>query len=180
MSVVINWSYTNGGTPLAADVDYGNGAAGTILGPQTIYISQNGSFSLTNCGFYLANKSVYSGSQSPTDDYNELIEWGNAGTSNSWGGVHLNMNAANGFLSNSWPTFANQQPSGGASISTGVGDSFSTTIPLLSAMGLPGTGIIPTGTRPNISFQTRILVPNSVSILGTRQFNLCLKYTYTS
>lgn len=181
MSVNIKWALSNGGTIISGNVAHGAAGAGTTLSPKTLFISHDGTNSITGCKLYLAPKSgSYTGSANPTADFNELLDWGNQVSSTRFGGVQVNMDALGGFPNTSWGTNSAKDQNNGYSFRSAVGDSSSTALLLKSSMNLPGIGVIPAGTSPNISLQIRVKIPSTLAVTGTRQFDLKLRYTYTN
>jgi hypothetical protein len=184
MSISITFSFSNGGLGIADPVDHGDIANGSTTTPQTIYISHNGINPITSAGLYCSsvNSSEYAGSATALTDLEELIAWGNALTSNDFGGVQFNLNATGSFPGSSWPTFTNKTTvdSRGYTVRSGVGDSSSNTILIPSSAGASSLGTIPVGSSPNVRFQSRIVAPVNEDQLGIRQFKLSLNYNFTS
>jgi hypothetical protein len=188
MSVQIIWSSTNGGISLAAPIDHGTNSAGNILSPQTLYIRHTGVNPITACGFYVrawvGSGQDYSGDATPSDDFNELIAWGDAGLSADFGGFEVNMNAVNAFPNASWPVFANKNTADGFGFTfrTGNGSSSGNALILkkesYNAGGVDGQ--IPAGSSPNVRIQTRIVIPSTETTPGIRMFEQVLKFTFTS
>src|SRR6185436_10451613 len=125
-------SFSNGGLGIADPVDHGDISNGSTTVPQTIYLSHNGTNPITSTGIYCSavDSSEYAGSSSALTDFEEILEWGDASSSNDFGGTQLNFNASGGFPNTSWPTFANKTTadSRGYTIRTGIGDSASNSI----------------------------------------------------
>ena len=186
MSLVsIIWSLTNGGPALDEPIDHGDNATVNTLGPTTLYIRHTGASPITGCQFYLAEYSgTYSGDASATDDYNELVAWGDAAGAGTFGGFEINQNAVGDFPAASWPTLANKTTTDllGQVIKTGFGELLANAIPLkkesYSAGGVDEE--IPIGIAPNVRVQTRVVVPTDEAVPGVRQFETILKFTFTS
>jgi hypothetical protein len=180
MAVNITWSSTNGGVAMSDPLDHGSGGNGTTLSSATIYIEHNGTNQLTNCGFYIGEKSgTYTGSFSPSIDLAEILAWGD-GSANSYGGLQINMDAVGDFPSGAWPIAADKQPTNGNTFLTGVGDTPDNKILLAVSMGLNNVGVIPSGTAPNVRFQSRIQIPTDEDTTGTREFDQKIRFTFTS
>lgn len=178
--VNITWSTTNGGSGIS-NLSHGNGAAGANLTAQTVYIRHSGSNPITNAKLYLAQKSgTYSGAATASADYTEILGWGDGNLSTNYGGLQFNFNATGSFPGASWPVYNAKNPTNGASVRTGVGDSIANAIALPSATGATNVGEIPAGSSPNVRFQMRFRIPNNEGTLGARQVDLRLRYTYTS
>lgn len=179
MSVNITWSSTNGGTGLTS-ISHGSGADNTILANQTIYIRHDGVNSITNCKLYISSKESYTGDFSAAEDLNKIQSWGDMATVSDFGGLQINQDAINSFAA-SWPTYSSKGSTSSLATAfrTGVGD-FNTGIDIHTNTGATSTGVIQTGTAPNVRFKLRIAIPDNVTQLGTREFTTKLRYTYTS
>ncbi len=178
--VNITWSITNGGSSITT-LSHGNGAAGSNLTAQTIYIRHNGNNPITNCKVYLAQKSgAYTGAATAAADYNEMLEWGNANLVTTFGGLQFNFNAVGAFPNGSWGTYDSKSKTNGEHVRTGVGDSIANAIALPTATGATSVGLIEAGSTPNVRFQARYKIPSAEGTLGARQMDLRLRYTYTS
>jgi hypothetical protein len=185
MSLVITWSETNGGDPISDVLSHGGQAVGngdqTI--EKTIYIRHNGVNPITSCSLYVNEySSTYTGTFTPSDDKAELISWGDAGSSGSWGGLMLNMNATGGFPVASWPTFADKTTTDGYgfNVRTGVGDSNGTGVTIPTVTGATSSGTIQAGSSPNVRFQMRFKIPQNLMTPGIRLFDTVLKFSFTS
>lgn len=170
MAVTISWSEEENG-PAKTSSDLGSIPNGTITTEKTLYISHNGSGSVTNLKLYLiAKEGTYSGNGSGTEeDRAELISWGDASISDNFGGLQVSMD--NG---TTWPTFSNKTSSNGLAFTcrTGVADSLTNAVKLKKE-AIPGgvtDGTIPTGVKAKI--RVRVVVPNNEDILGKREFSL--------
>jgi hypothetical protein len=182
MSISITFSSSNGGSALTDPVSYGNTSNGNTTGTQVIYVSHNGLNPITSCGLYIDIASSYAGSFTAIGDKTEIINWGDASSAGSFGGFEINTNATGSFPGSSWPTYANKTSTDGYgfTVRTGVGDSSLNAITIPTVTGATSSGTIQTGSSPNVRFSTRMVIPTSVNTVGTRQFKLTLKYTYTS
>ena len=184
MAVSVIWSSTNGGSSIAAPLSHGTTLMqGSESTAQTIYVRHNGSNSITGCGLYLqAYTDTYTGDTTAATDKSELVAWGDGASSSLYGGIKVNMNATGSFPTASWSTFSNKSSADGYgfTIRTGVGDSTSNPLTILTVTGATASGTIQTGASPNVRFQMKIAVPSAEDTSGTRLFALTLKYTFTS
>lgn len=185
MAVTITWSSANGGTSIA-EVDEGSVGNGSNTTGQEIFIRHNGANIITNCALYIfALSSGYDGDSTAASDLSELLGWGNQTTLADFGGVEFNLNATGTYPSAQWPIYSSKAPTSGGNIvgnvcRTGVGDSASNGIPLVTQCGCTANGTIQTGSAPNVRFKMRIAVPQSEDTVGERVVNLALTYDYTS
>jgi hypothetical protein len=182
LSIVLTWSTTNGGTSLTP-LDLGNKANGQIAGPSTIYIRHSGSNPITQCAFYINQlSSVYTGGATAVLDFAELKEWGDANIANDFGGIQLNQNATGSFPSSSWPTVTNKVTADGkgAVSNSSQGSTSINAINLLTSTGASIAGEIPNGASPNVRLQLRAQIPTNEAVVGIRQFELVLRFTFTS
>ena len=181
MAVSITWSETNGGAAISQPLNHGNVENGSSTTEKTIYVRHDGSNPITSCAFYLQQYSgSYNGDSSASADYNELIAWGDDATEDGFGGYLVNMNATGSWASG-WATYDAKTPDYGFVCRTGTADTSGNAETLLEEMGLTsGDGEIQTGASPNVRFKCRIDVPTVEDTAGKRQFDLTLKYTYTS
>jgi len=177
----ITWSSTNGGAAISEPLNYGSDTSGSVLSEQEVFLRHDGVNQITDCGFYMAEKSgTYGGSSSAPNDLAELLAWGDGATAAAFGGYELNMDATGGFLG-SWPTFSDKSGTTYNVFRTGVGDSEANKILLATQMGLTGAaGTVQAGTSPNVRFKGRIEIPSDEGTVGVRQFDQRLRYTYTS
>lgn len=190
MSVQIVWSLTNGGSSLDEPIDHGDNTSGNTLTPKTIYIRHTGDNPITSCAFFVRPYTgTYSGDATATDDFNEIIAWGDDVDAGDFGGFQINMNAdaTPSFPAASWPTLANKTTVDtlGETFRSGTGHGVSEAeaVPLQKEMYNTAGGVdgeIPTGTAPNVRFQARIVVPTNEAVSGVRLFEQVLKFTYTS
>lgn len=181
MAVSITWSSTNGGAAVTEPLDHGVDSNGTILGTQELFLRHDGTNQITDCGFFLAEKSgTYGGDQSAALDLAEILGWGDGADADAFGGFQINMDATGGYSGN-WPAFGDKAGSTYNVFRTGVGDSEANKILLATEMGLSGAaGTIQAGASPNVRFQCRIAIPEDEDTPGVRQFDQRLRYTYTS
>lgn len=181
MPVSVTWSSSNGGGAISQPLDHGVDTNGSVLSAQEVFLSHDGANQITDCGFYLAEKSgAYGGDASAGADLSELLGWGDGGDADAFGGFQLNMDATGGYAGN-WPTFGDKSGSTYNVFRTGVGDSEANKIVLATNMGLTGApGTIQTGSSPNVRFQCRVEIPEDEDTAGVRQFDQRLRYTYTS
>lgn len=184
MSISVTFSSTNGGLGLSAPLNHGNIANGSITVKQTIHIRHNGVNPITSSSIYCTgvDTTEYTGSTTASTDKTELLSWGDASLSNDFGGVQFNLNATGAFPNSSWPVLAHKTSLDnlGYTIRTGIGDSSSNGILIPSATGATSTGTIQAGSSPNVRFQSRIVIPQNVSLTGVRQFKMAIAFTYTS
>lgn len=183
MSVSITWSYTNGGTGITEIVDHGNVSNGSASTIKEIHIRHNGSENITSTKLYLRQYSgTYSGNFTPAADFAEILSWGDASLSNTFGGFMVNFLATTEGLTTyaTWPVYNNKSPSGAYVFRTGVGDNEANGITLPTTTGVTTAGEVPTGSTPNVRFGVKCAVPSNESTIGIRQFETVLSYTYTS
>lgn len=181
MPVSVTWSLTNGGAAISEPLDHGTGVNGDTLAAQEIHLRHDGVNQITNCGFYLAQKSgAYAGDADAPSDLAELLAWGDDSTENGFGGFQVNMDAVGGFGAGAWPLYNSKQPTNGSAFFTGVGDTAANKIQLPTSMNLGTPGNIPAGATPNVRFQARIQVPTDEDTPGVRQFDQKLRFTFTS
>jgi hypothetical protein len=181
--VSVTWSITSGGVS-ATSFDEGSAANGSTTDATTIYIRHDGVNPITNCRLYIVPKLTYTGDFTSADDFSELLEAGDGSTANTFGGIQLNFDATGSFSGGStWDMSHTQKTSSDAlkyTVRTGVGDSPANGILLPSEMSASMTtdGEIPAGV--NAAFQIRLKVPTAEDTLGTRQFDMILKFTATT
>ncbi len=184
MSITITFSATNGGSNFSGPVNYGNTSNGQLTPDQIIYIKHNGVNSITGCGLYLdsADPLSYAGDFTALNDKIELLGWGDSASNSNFGGYQLNLNATGSFPGASWPSFTTKTTTDtfGINIRSGVGDSSVNLILLPTTTGASSPGTISSGSSPNVRFRARLLIPQSVTLVGVRQFKLKLVYNYTS
>jgi hypothetical protein len=184
MSLVITWSTTDGGFPIAEPVVHGTGVPqGGVTPGQILYLRHNGLNPITNAGLFLKLYSdTYVGSFTASEDFGELIDWGNAALATDWGGLMLNQNAIAAFPGTSDPTFANKDSLDGTgfNVRTGVGDDVTNPIIIKQESGATVDGEIAAGLTPNVRIKFFIRVPLSEDMLGVRLFDIAMQYTFTS
>lgn len=179
--VAVTFSLTNGGSAITSESDHGSAANGSTLTAKTYYVRHDGINSITNVKLYITRATgTYSGDATSVADIAELLSWGDASASASFGGVQFNMNASGSFPSTSWPTYDSKSPTGGAVARTGVGDSAANGITLSSLSGCSSDGVVQAGSAPNVRFQVRGVIPSSEDTLGKREWNLAISFDYTS
>jgi hypothetical protein len=159
----------------------GSGGSGTTLTPTRLFIRHNGLNSITNCKLYIGEKSgSYTGAATAAADKAELLGWGDKNTSNSFGGIQLNFDQVNNFPAGEWGTFDSKDKTYGRTIRTAMGDKKENGIIIPTQAGCPFAGVIPAGNTPGVSFQLRVKIPTDEGTTGKREFDLKLRYTYTS
>jgi len=180
MSVLVTFSLTNGGTAISDVIDHGGSANGSSTTEETIYIRHDGDNEITSCGFFIqAASDDYEGDFTSNTDLSELIAWGNDSSAAGFGGFQFSLD------SSTWPTYSDKAPtSGGNTVAnvcrTGVGDSATNNIGVVTQMGCSSNGTIQTGSAPGVSFQCRFAVPQSEDTTGVRHIKQSMTYTYTS
>jgi hypothetical protein len=173
------WSASNGGSAITS-VDHGTGTNGSSMTAQEVFIRHDGNEVITDCGFYIAEKTgAYVGGASAAVDLAEMLAWGDASTTSTYGGFELNMDATNLYAGN-WPTYSDKFGSTYNVFRTGYGDTVSNKILLPVEMGLTIAGRIPAGSTPNVRFRCRLTIPTNEGITGIREFEQRMRYTYTS
>lgn len=172
MSVSITWTQSGVST---TSVNYGTVSGNSHSAYQTISISHNGVNPLTNCKLYLTSQVNH------TADLAEILKWGDSTISGSFGGLAVNFNPS-GLAT--WPTISSKYSTTSGhnynTFRTGAGDTTTDGIILSSANQplLTGNGIIPSTVSGLVYLS--IMMPTSGVVLGARNWNLGLSYTYTS
>lgn len=183
MAVNVIFSLTNGGEAISDIVDHGNVSNGSASSDLELYLRHDGANSITNAGLYIRQKSgTYSGSFTASDDFAELLEWGDAATESAFGGFHINFNAEGTYAEYAagWPTYDNKSPSGGYVFRTGVGDSEANAITIPTTTGATSNGTIQAGNSPNVRYKVRGVVPDTENVLGIRQWDTVCVFNFTS
>jgi len=174
MVVSITWSESAGGASMDDPKDWGNIGNGSAASALEIFIRHDGGSPITACGLYIQPYSGtgYSGSAGATADYNEIIAWGDTATSSADaydtagidGGFFINRTA--GSPVGGW--FAHCAATGVSGLE----------------FGLPTTMNIATAdtilNAEEATCEVAIVVPQYEATAGTRFFDQCLRYTYTS
>jgi len=185
MAITVSWSLTNGGTEIDS-LDHGSAGNGTSSTVKTIHLRHNGVYSITECGIYIrAIPTGYAGDFTADADIAEILGWGDGADASSFGGMFLNLNATGSFPVASWPTLATKSVlSGGDTIGvalrTGVGDSPTSAVPVVTEMGCSVDDEVQAGSAPNVRFQCKFAIPPGESTLGARSIRMSLTYDYTS
>lgn len=185
-TVLVTYSSTNGGSAISSDIDGGSVGNGEVTTADTVYVRHDGDNSITSCKFYIAAiNERYLGAATADGDLSEVLGWGDGATAAAFGGFFLNLDASGGFPAGSWPSLANKSVTSGlktvgAACRTGVGDSASNGISLITNMGCSSDETIQTGTSPNVRFQCKASVPSAEDTVGLRHIKLVLSYSYTS
>lgn len=181
MAVNIIWSLSNGGAAISDPLDHGIKGNGESTDAQIVYLEHDGSNPITNCGFYIGEYSgTYDGDFSAPADLQELLDWGDATLEDEFGGFQINMDATGGFPAGAWPTYLDKQPTNGSAFFSGIGDGLANKILLAISMGLSSIGVIPAGSAPNVRFQSRVQIPTNEDVVGVREFDQKLRFTFTS
>jgi hypothetical protein len=179
----ITWSSSNGGTAITTTLDHGSKSNGQTSTVQELFVRHDGVNEITNTGIFIREFSgTYGGAATSSADIAELLEWGDATTDSTFGGVHINLDAINAFPAAQWPTRASKSMTYGYAHRTGVGDSEVNKIVLSkNTYSSSGTdGVVPAGSTPNVRFQVRVQVPTDEDTLGARQWDAALAYSFTS
>jgi hypothetical protein len=180
MPVNIIWSLTAGGVAVTTTIDHGNCANGSNTTIKEIYLRHDGLNSITAAGLYIRQFSgTYVGSFTANADINEIIGWADAVTSAGFGGVHCNLLATTSYPSSGWPLYDDKSPTGGFAHRTGVGDSEANAFLLPTSTDCGVAGVITSG-ETTVRFKMRIGIPADELIIGVRQFDQVLRYTYTT
>jgi len=179
MVVSIMWSESTGGTAAMDDPkDWGNIGNGSGAAPLTIYLTHDGTEKITSAALYVQAYSGtgYSGGADPATDLAELLAWGDAHTDavpaaletgSNFGGFWISFNAGGGGGTDSeWYVHDS---------STGVSGA---EFPVSTDMGVGTDDEIQPAEEA--TFHCAIIVPLDEDTAGTRFFDQCLKYTYTS
>ena len=185
MTVNIIWSLTAGGVSVDS-LDEGSVPNGTITDSVTLFVRHDGVNPITDAKLYFAAKTgVYTGDLSASEDFAELLEWGDAATLNTFGGIQVNMDAVNAFSGGStWGMSETQKTSVDSykyTVRTAVGASSAGAVLLSKQMSSSMTvdGTIPAGVN-DASLQFRVKVPVVEGVLGIRQFIHALRFTSTT
>ena len=174
MVVTVTWSDTAGSAAaVSSPVNWGNITNGTQSTAMDLYLWHDGANEITSCGFYVQAYSGtgYSGSAGTAADYSELIAWGDTSTgtgdSTDDGGFWINQTAA-AFPAGGWQVFCSTAGVSGTEITLAT-----------EAMDTGVTvGQLDAGDEAHV--QVKVAVPSYEDTAGTRAFDSCLKYTYTS
>jgi len=181
MTVSIIFSTTNGGAAISSNVDHGNTSNGLTTSGQEIFVRHDGLSVITSCKLYIrAFSGTYSGDASANLDFLELLAWGDASTSSTFGGFQVNMNAVEAYVAGDWSSYDIKNRTHGYVCRTGVGDSLGNGVLLTVNTGAAALGQIQTGASPNVRFKTRVQVPTAEDTIGVRQWDQCLVFTYSS
>jgi hypothetical protein len=182
--VSVIWSSTSGGSSVTS-FNEGRSINGSTTDASTIYIRHDGVNPITDCRLYFVPKLTgYAGDFLASQDLGELLEAGDGSTANAFGGIQVNFDAIGSFSGGStWDMSHTQKTASDAlkyTVRTGVGDSISNgiLIPSEASASMTTDGVIPAGV--NAAFQIRIKVPTDEDTLGTRQFDMILKFTATT
>ncbi len=192
--VQIIWSLENGGPSMDEPLDHGTNATQSTLDPQTIFIRHTGDNEITGAAIYMRefigstpDGATYTGDASiPTDDFNEIVGWGDETDVSFFGGFQANMDAAGDFPLTNWPDESNKISVSGLGfvVSSGIADIEANAFELKKEMSGTTLGVVdgevPAGPAPNYRMRMRIQVPASGVTAGTRQFEHILKFTFTS
>jgi hypothetical protein len=168
VAVDITWSESPGGAAITPPFSWGSIANGSSS-DDDLYIVHDGTEKITDVGFYIqAYTGTYTGTFDAATDYAEILGWGND-------------DSAEGFLINQ--NHITSPPGTYVTHKTGQG---TVTVPIdldgdciTVASGGPGTDT-EIGVSEEAHIKVRIAVPLAEGDAGTRQFDQCLKYTYTS
>lgn len=185
-TVLVTFSTSNGGSAISSDVDGGSAGNGEETAADTVYIRHDGSNPITGCKLYIASiNERYSGATTADGDLLEMLGWGDKTTASAFGGFFLNLNATGSFPAGSWPTLINKSVESagktvGAVCRTGVGDSASNGVSLITNMGCSSDETIQTGSSPDVRFQCKVSIPSAEDTVGIRHFKIVLSYSYTS
>jgi len=191
MTVSITWKVNSGGWAAATAVDHGAAAAGSILTAQEIEISHDGNNQLSACKFYLAEYSgTYTGATSPNADYTELLNWGAQTAIASFGGFQINMDSINSYPSAKWPAYNDHYDMGTGEYMVFHSDDGTTTrgttvtdaILLSKSMSdeMSVDGVIPANMTTWPRFKARVQIPADEGVVGIRQFEQKMRFTFTS
>jgi len=155
MVVSITWALSSNGDAIS-DKDWGALAAGSASSPVQLYLRHDGENPITNCGFYLRPvQEGYTGSNSPLEDYQELLSWGDDDK-----GVLLSFDSITYYphdnTSGKDPSNAIELPSG--SIGAGAESMVYLKLSIPVSIGSPPVPVA----------------------AGTRQFDHVFRYSYTS
>jgi hypothetical protein len=181
MAINITWSTTNGGASVSDGFDNGDAANGSSSVVQEVFIRHDGLNSITDVGMFIrALTGTYSGGATPAEDLSELLGWGDAVLAADFGGFQVNLDAVGSYPGAAWPVAATPTPTNGSVHKTGVGDSASNAIEVITEMGCSVDGEIQTGSAPNVRFSCRVEIPSSETTSGIREWDQCLSYNYTS
>lgn len=184
MSVTITWT-DSAGTSLSDPVDMGASGVNQTTSGNNIYIRHDGTNQIKNAKIYIAPvTSSYAGDFAAQTDFDELLAWGDAVTSGTYGGLQLNMDPDSG----SWPDYevtlvsGNKDLGSSYTVRTGFGDSAANGLILSSnmstEMGTPG--IVPASMTNWPKLAARVRIPTGEGSTGVRHVSQKLRYTYTS
>lgn len=180
MAVTVTFSSAAGSGDFT-DVGHGSIPAGNNGTAKDVYIRHDATNDITGCKFFIAPYSV-SAHANANIDYLEMLEWGDAGVANDFGGIQLNMDKVGSFAE-PWPTVSTKGGTTDLAVvaQTGVGDNASNGIDL-HADAHPSTettGVITAGSNTT-QIQVRIGVPTNEATTGERKIDLRMRFTFTS
>jgi hypothetical protein len=171
VAVDITWSESQGGAAITPPLSWGNVGNGNSAEDE-LFIRHDGVEKITDCAYYIqAYTGSYTGSFDAATDYAELLAWGAGNTE----GFLINQDLLGGWAA------------GYTSHKTGRGTS---TVPItLDSDSIIGEASLDDGEiegsngpggAEEAHIKVKIAVPAAEGDAGTRQFDQCLKYTYTS
>jgi len=173
MPVSIIYAYTTQAEAVALPHDAGEISPGGQSSVIDTYIRHTGTAKITNCQFYILPYSagVYLGAETAQEDYDLLIEWGDASTpAVTGGGLYVNMNHSGSFPSANWQVFY-----------TGGGDTLGTAFDLPTTALSTGSGVA--GEIPALGeahLQWRLDPPAAYTGTGTGYIDTLMYYESTS
>jgi len=176
MSIQITWIESSVGISY---LNHGDVAYGTLSNVRTISIQHDSSNALTNCAFYISERETYSGDATAQTDLAEVLSWGDATSSDDFGGLQINMNALDNFPSADWPS-VNNKLNTFRSIRGDEDHPIQLNKTMNSTPKMISNGVIPPSCTVWPTFRCRIQVPVTAGTTGVRQFEQKLRFTWTS
>jgi hypothetical protein len=170
MSVDITWSESQAGAAITPPLVWSSIANGGSSSDE-LYITHDGVEKITACEFYIqAYTGTYSGSFDAATDYAELLDWGGAVVTE---GFLIDQNTESGVADPQTHKSTQGTSTTAFALSRNC---------IIGAAGAGTAGEIEgssIGTE-EAHVTVSIAVPSSESSAGTRQFDQCLAFTYTS
>jgi hypothetical protein len=169
MSVDITWSESQGGAAITPPLSWGSIGNGTSSEDE-LFLRHDGLEKITDAGFYIqAYTGSYTGTFDAATDYAEMLAWGAGDTE----GFLINQDLLGGWAAG----YTSHKTGRGTAAVPITLDSDS----IIGGASL-GDGEVEGSTvgAEEAHIKVKIAVPAAEGDAGTRQFDQCLAYTYTS
>jgi hypothetical protein len=169
MAVSVTFSRVSSGQAIAdvlkgtnSGINHGNVANGQETYPEDIYISHDGNNEITDCKFYFQEfTGTYEGAQTAALDFDELVAWGDADSSE---GMLIDVDHDSVYEYNLRTAQMDEEANAVALDDSSAG----------------GTNPDDIGVSGEAHIKLKIAVPSDESIPGIRQVDFLMKYSYTS